>query len=104
MSKLNKMKRKIFPPTYFIILLLLCPGLHFIFPVIKVVYPPYTYIGVLLILIGFVIVLSAVRMIESEVKKGKKPDKMLWVLFSGIALFSVVSIGTGIYFIVVLNQ
>lgn len=56
--------------------------------------------GFLLILIGFVIVLSAARMIEREVKKGKKTDNMLWVLFSGIALFAAVSIGAGIYFVI----
>jgi O-antigen/teichoic acid export membrane protein len=59
-----------------------------------------TIMGFLLILIGFVIVLSAARMIEREVKKGKKTDSLLWVLFSGIALFSAVSIGAGIFFIV----
>jgi hypothetical protein len=60
--------------------------------------------GFLLILIGFIIVLSAVRMIESEVKKGKKPDKMLWVLFSGIALFAIATIVAGVYFVVLFNQ
>jgi uncharacterized membrane protein len=60
--------------------------------------------GFLLILIGFIIVLSAVRMIESEVKKGKKPDKTLWVLFSGIALFAIATIVAGVYFVVLFNQ
>jgi O-antigen/teichoic acid export membrane protein len=60
--------------------------------------------GFLLILIGFIIVLSAARMIENEVKKGKKTDNMVWVLFSGIALFSVVAIGAGIYFVVLGNR
>ena len=59
-----------------------------------------TIAGFLIILIGFVIVLSAARMIENEVKKGKKPDTMLWVLFSGIALFAVVSIVAGIYLVI----
>jgi O-antigen/teichoic acid export membrane protein len=60
--------------------------------------------GFLLILIGFVIVLSAARMIENEVKKGKKTDNMVWVLFSGIALFSIVAIGAGIFFVVLGNR
>lgn len=60
--------------------------------------------GFLLILIGFIIVLSAVRMIENEVKKGKKPDRMLWVLFSGIAVFAIATIAGGIYFVILFNQ
>lgn len=60
--------------------------------------------GFLLILIGFVIVLSAARMIETEVKKGKKTDNMLWVLFSGIALFAVVAIVAGIYLVILGTQ
>jgi small-conductance mechanosensitive channel len=60
--------------------------------------------GFLLILIGFVIVLSAARMIEREVKSGKKTDGMLWVLFSGIALFAVATIIAGVYFVIMANQ
>ena len=60
--------------------------------------------GFLLIMIGFIIVLSAVRMIENETKKGKKPDRMLWVLFSGIALFAVLTIAAGVYFVLLFNQ
>jgi hypothetical protein len=55
-------------------------------------------------MIGFIIVLSAVRMIQNEIKKGKKPDSMLWVLFSGIALFAIVTIVAGIYFVLLFNQ
>ena len=60
--------------------------------------------GFLLILIGFIIVLSAVRMIESEIKKGKKSDRMLWVLFSGIAIFAIATIVAGVYFVLLFNQ
>ena len=60
--------------------------------------------GFLLILIGFIIVLSAVRMIEREIKKGKKSDRMLWVLFSGIAIFAIATIVAGVYFVLLFNQ
>ena len=60
--------------------------------------------GFLLIFIGFVILLSTVRMIEHEIKKGKKADKMLWVLFGGIVLFAIASIISGIFFVIYFNQ
>ena len=44
--------KKPLPPTYFIILLLLSIGLHFIFPIKKVIFPPYTYLGFALIIFG----------------------------------------------------
>jgi hypothetical protein len=55
-------------------------------------------------MIGFIIVLSTVRMIQNEVRKGKKPDSMLWVLFSGIAFFAIATIAAGIYFVLLFNQ
>ena len=49
------MKSGILPPTYFIISLLLSVGLHFVFPVKKVIYPPYTYLGIVFIIFGIVL-------------------------------------------------
>ena len=43
------------PTTYFIILLLLSIGLHFLFPIKKIIFPPYTYIGFILIAFGVVL-------------------------------------------------
>ena len=37
------------PPTYFFILIGLSIGLHFVFPIKKVIFPPYTYLGFLFI-------------------------------------------------------
>ena len=42
------------PTTYFIALLVLSIGLHFIYPIIKVLYPPLTYTGFSLIIFGAV--------------------------------------------------
>jgi len=50
-----KKSKKLLPPTYFIILLLLSIGLHFIFPIKKVIFPPYTYLGFAFIIFGGVI-------------------------------------------------
>lgn len=49
------MKNKILPPRYFIIFLLLSIGLHFIFPIKKIIFPPYTYLGWLLIMFGIIL-------------------------------------------------
>ncbi|MEJ2739212.1 MAG: hypothetical protein P8105_05200 [Dehalococcoidia bacterium] len=43
-------------------------------------------------------------MIENEIKKGKKPDAMLWILFGGIALFAIATIVAGVYFVLLFNQ
>ena len=50
-----KKTKKILPPTYFIILLLLSIGLHFVFPIKKIIFPPYTYLGFILIIFGGII-------------------------------------------------
>ena len=49
------MKSKFLPPTYFFILLFLSVGLHFIFPIEKVIFPPYTYLGLILIVFGAIL-------------------------------------------------
>ena len=49
------MKNKILPPRYFIIFLLLTIGLHFIFPIKKIIFPQYTYLGWLLIMFGIIL-------------------------------------------------
>ena len=45
-------KRKILPPTYLCIYLLLCVGLHFILPIKQIIPFPYRYFGTILIIIG----------------------------------------------------
>jgi protein-S-isoprenylcysteine O-methyltransferase Ste14 len=47
-----KAKSRAQPPRYFVVLLLLSLVLHFIFPVWKIIYPPYTYSGFVLIALG----------------------------------------------------
>ena len=43
---------KLLPPTYFFIYLLLTIGLHFIVPIMQLIYAPYRFIGILLLGIG----------------------------------------------------
>ena len=63
------------PPTYFIALLIISIGLHFILPITKLIYPPYNYSGVIVIIFGIVINLWT----DSLFKKNKttvKPHEM----------------------------
>ena len=43
---------KLLPPTYFFIFSLLTIGLHFILPLMQLIYAPYRFIGILLLGIG----------------------------------------------------
>jgi protein-S-isoprenylcysteine O-methyltransferase Ste14 len=49
------MKSKLRPDVYFILFLALSIILHFIFPIKKIIYPPYTYPGFLLIAFGAIL-------------------------------------------------
>ena len=44
--------KKLMPTNYFIILLLLLIGFHFILPIVKFTYSPYNYLGIILIIFG----------------------------------------------------
>jgi len=68
---IRKMNRKIMPPTYFMVLLVLSVVLYFGFPIQKLIPPPYTYLGILLILFGFVLNLRA----DALFKKSKTTVK-----------------------------
>jgi len=47
-----KAAQKIMPPNYFTALLILSITLHFVLPIRKIIYPPITYIGFLVIAFG----------------------------------------------------
>ncbi len=46
------MKNRLLPPKYLNFLLLVAIGLHFIIPIKKIISPSYSYVGVILILLG----------------------------------------------------
>jgi len=48
------MKKRIMPPMFFYIGILLIILLHFIFPVLQIIYYPYTLLGILLIIFGII--------------------------------------------------
>ena len=73
------MKNKILPPRYFIIFLLLTIGLHFILPIKKIIYIPYTYLGIILIIFGIVLNIWAdalFKKIKTTVNPHEKPTSL----------------------------
>ena len=77
------MKSKILPPTYFIVLLLLSIGLHFVFPIKKIIFPPYTYLGILLIIFGIVINIWADALFKKSKTTVKPHEKPISLETSG---------------------
>lgn len=68
------------PTTYFIILMVLSIGVHFLYPIKKILYPPFTYFGFLLILVGIILNLWADRLfkkMDTTVKPFKDPKVFL---------------------------
>ena len=73
-------KRKIMPPTYLVILLILEIILHFIFPVWNFINRPYKYSGSIIILLGIVLNIWADQIFKKEnttVKPGEKSVKLI---------------------------
>ena len=74
------MKKKIMPPTYFTILLLLSIAIHFVFPIFKFVFPPWNYIGFGLIIFGIIMNLwtdSLFKKKQTTVKPHKIPNSLI---------------------------
>ena len=74
------MKSKFLPPAYFFILLFLSIGLHFIFPIKKVIFPPYTYLGFVFIVFGIVLNIWADFLLkkgETTVKPYENPTQLI---------------------------
>lgn len=73
------MKIKISPPAFFMIFLLLSIGSHFIFPVKKIIHPPYTYSGIIFIAAGVALNIWADVMFKKDkttVKPHEEPTKL----------------------------
>lgn len=60
------MKHKILPPTYFYSSIGLSIILHFIFPIRQVIFPPWTYLGILPISFGILINIWADRLFKQN--------------------------------------
>jgi protein-S-isoprenylcysteine O-methyltransferase Ste14 len=78
MNNYNKhMERRIMPTTYFIILLLLSIGFHFVFPLLKFIFSPYNYLGFGLIIFGIIMNLwtdSLFKKKQTTVKPYEMPN------------------------------
>jgi protein-S-isoprenylcysteine O-methyltransferase Ste14 len=75
-----KNAHKIMPTTYFIILMALSIGMHFLYPIKKILYPPFTYFGFLLIVAGIILNLWTDRLfnkVNTTVKPFKDPKVFL---------------------------
>jgi len=73
------MKSKIRPDTYFIVLLALSIVFHFGFPIKKVLFPPYTYVGWTFIAFGPVLIVWADLLFKKKttVKPYEQPTQLL---------------------------
>ena len=73
-------KKRIMPPTYFLIFLALSILLHFIFPIKKIIFCPYSQIGWLFIVFGIVLNIWADSLFKKKkttVKPGEKSMKLV---------------------------
>ena len=75
-----KNAHKIMPTTYFITLMGLSIVLHFLYPIKKILYPPFTYFGFLLIVAGIILNLwtdHLFKKVNTTVKPFKDPKVFL---------------------------
>jgi len=75
--------KDILPPTYFIILLLLSIGLHFAFPIKKVIFPPHTYLGFAFIFFGGVINIGSDLLLKKKKTTVKPYENPTCLITSG---------------------
>ena len=65
------------PPTYFIVLLFSSIGLHFLFPVMRLISLPYNYLGILIIIFGIILNLwtdSLFKKRQTTIKPHEMPN------------------------------
>jgi protein-S-isoprenylcysteine O-methyltransferase Ste14 len=121
----QNMEIKIMPTTYFIILILLSIGFHFVFPLFKFIFSPYNYLGFGLIIFGIIMNLwtdSLFKKKQTTVKPQKMPNffitsgpfklsrhpmylGMMSILL-GVAIFlgSLISFAFPIIFIIIMEK
>ena len=66
-----KQSQRLLPPTYLYIYAALAIILHFLFPIAKIIHAPYSYFGILLIIIGIQLNILA----DSQFKRHKTTVK-----------------------------
>jgi len=74
------MKRRILPPTYFFMFLLIGALLHYIVPVAHIIKSPYTYLGAIGVVFGILLNLWADSLFKKEhttVKPYERPSALI---------------------------
>lgn len=66
MTDKEKTQRRVMPPVYFLLTVLLIAALHWFVPVARIIESPITYIGLLFIGFGFVVVVVPARAFEAH--------------------------------------
>jgi len=77
---MKKQKFRIMPPTYFVIFLILSIVLHFVFPIKKIIFYPYSQIGWLFIVFGAVLNIWGDQIFKKQgttVKPGEISKKLI---------------------------
>lgn len=67
--------KKIFPSTYFMIFLVLIIALHYILPIFQIIYFPYRWLGIALVIFGIIMNLWADNIFKIK-KTTVKPDQV----------------------------
>ena len=60
------MRNKLLPPTYLNTILVLAIVLHFILPIKRIIHPPYTYAGPIIILFGVALNVWSARLLKNK--------------------------------------
>lgn len=82
------MKKRILPPTYFLVLLAVTICLHFILPVKKNIISPYNYFGILLICAGIWLNIHADKLFKNKQTTVKPFEKPGCLIEEGPFIFS----------------
>lgn len=72
--------KKIFPPTHFYTYLLIAAVLHFILPIKQIIFSPYNFLGIILMVVGIILNMLADRIfkkLKTTVKPDQKPTTLI---------------------------
>ena len=81
-------QKKIFPPTYLLTALALMLGLHFLFPLVKVIVSPYDLLGILLILSGVALNIWAANFFDKVETSIKPFEESSYLATEGLYKYS----------------
>lgn len=81
-------KRRIVPPFYFLIALLAAIALHWLAPIARVLHPPLSYAGALLIAVGLYIVIHAARLFARSGTTIKPFEESTALMTAGVYRFT----------------